>query len=60
MFQTVAPFAVKSIAAALGVEDPPAWQGEDFDSIWIIDFESGKALLTFDQEGIVPSEDCTF
>lgn len=52
--------AIQSIAAALGVEDPPAWQGDDFDSIWIIDFESGTALLTFDQEGIVPSEDCNF
>ena len=52
--------AIQSIAGELGVENPPAWHGKDFDSIWIIDFKSGKALLTMDQEGIDPSEDCDF
>ncbi|HEU4745728.1 MAG TPA: hypothetical protein VFS61_10850 [Anaerolineales bacterium] len=37
---------------------------DDFDSIWIIDFTNGKALLTFESKGMVPSkdpsEDCSF
>lgn len=52
--------AIQSIAGELGVENPPAWHGKDFDSIWIINFESGKALLNIDKENIVPSEDCSF
>jgi hypothetical protein len=52
--------AIQSIAIALEAKNAPAWHGKDFDSIWIIDFKSGKPLLTFDKEGIVPSEDCGF
>lgn len=52
--------AIPHIAAALGVDDPPGWKGEDFDSIWVVTFPSGKAVLSFDKEGITPASACPF
>lgn len=52
--------AIQSIASALGAGNLKPWRGKDFDSIWIIDFESGNASLTTDKEGLDPSEDCSF
>jgi hypothetical protein len=52
--------AIQSIAIALGAANAKPWHGKDFDSIWIIDFETGTALLNVEQEGIVPAEDCSF
>jgi len=52
--------AIQHIAKKLGIENASPWPDDDFDSIWIIDFKSGKALLAFDKEGIVPSGDCSF
>jgi len=46
---------IKGIAQALGVSQPGNWSAEDFDSIWIITFDNGKAVLHKDQEGLHPS-----
>jgi hypothetical protein len=51
---------IPALAAALGVRQPPAWDGHDFDSIWVIRYASGKAEMTVDAEGIAPSAQCTF
>jgi hypothetical protein len=51
--------AIKDIAAALGVTDPPKWADDDYDSIWIITFSNNKSpVLTFDKENIKPSDKC--
>lgn len=52
--------AIQPIAEKLGVQNPPAWQDSDFDSIWIITYRNGAATLSFDKEGLNPSPDCTF
>jgi hypothetical protein len=52
--------AIQSIASELGVANSKPWRGKDFDSIWVIDFENGKASLTIDKEGLDLSEDCSF
>ncbi len=52
--------AIQPIAKQLGVDNPPAWNGGDFDSIWVITYHNGKAVLSFDKEGISPSPDCNF
>ena len=50
--------AIKGIAKALGVSEPGKWSGEDFDSIWIISFDNGKAVLHKDHEGLHPAMAC--
>lgn len=52
--------AIQPIAEQLGVENPPAWQSGDFDSIWVITYQHGKAVLSFDHEGITPADQCKF
>lgn len=52
--------AIPHIAEQLGVKNPPSWQGQDFDSIWVITYPEGKAELSIDQEGLNPSADCNF
>ena len=52
--------AIPNLAKALGVDNPPKWKGADFDSMWILTYASGKAELTVDQEGLSPSERCSF
>lgn len=49
---------IDNIAKALGVQNASKWPGNDFDSIWIIDFQGGKAILKKDREGINPPSDC--
>jgi hypothetical protein len=49
---------IDNILKALGVLDSPKWPDDDFDSIWIINFQNGKAVLTKGKEGINPSTDC--
>ena len=49
---------IDNIAKELGVQNVSKWPGNDFDSIWIIDFENGKATLKKDKEGIHPAADC--
>ncbi len=51
---------IQSLATNLGVKNAPAWNGDDFDSIWVITYQKGKATLTPDKEGISPSATCNF
>jgi hypothetical protein len=52
---------IVSIARALGVrEEPLKWDDDDYDSIWIISFKNGKALLTSTGEGLKPPAACPF
>jgi hypothetical protein len=44
---------------ALGIKDTHLkWKGDDFDSIWIISFKNGKAVLNYDKENLNPSTEC--
>jgi hypothetical protein len=52
--------AIKALTATLGVDDTPQWDDADFDSIWIINYQDGKAKLSVDKEGINPSEECSY
>jgi hypothetical protein len=49
---------IDNILKALGVQNADKWADDDFDSIWIIDFKSGKPVLTKDKEGLTPAADC--
>ena len=47
------------IIHAFGIADPHLkWDDDDFDSIWIITFKNGAAVLSKDKEGLQPSADC--
>ncbi|MDD1630584.1 MAG: histidine phosphatase family protein [Methylococcaceae bacterium] len=52
--------AIPPLAEELGVKNPPAWDGKDFDSIWVITYANGKAVLSIDKEKITASSDCKF
>jgi hypothetical protein len=49
---------IASILQTLGITDNLTWPSDDYDSIWIVTFQNGKAILTKDKEGLNPSEDC--
>ena len=51
---------IPSLAAALGVSQPPPWKKGDFDSIWVISYAAGQASVTIEVEGITPSSRCAF
>ena len=47
------------IINAFGITDTNLkWSDDDFDSIWIISFQNGKAVLSKDKEGLHPAADC--
>lgn len=50
--------AISKIVKALGVEGKMDWDDNDFDSIWIVTLQNGKAQLSKDREGINPSAEC--
>jgi len=52
--------AIPQIIKALGYQQPLTWPDDDYDSIWIITFKNGIAMLTKDKENIVPSQNCPF
>jgi hypothetical protein len=52
--------AIQALAVALGVDDAPQWADADFDSVWLINYQDGKARLTLDREGINPSATCNY
>lgn len=52
--------AIQSLTGALGVNDAPQWADKDFDSIWIIHYQDGKAILSMDKEGINPAAECNY
>jgi hypothetical protein len=49
---------IAGIAHALGISDELTWPSEDYDSIWIVSYVNGKAVLSKDKEGLNPSDDC--
>lgn len=52
--------AIQKLATTLGINHPPQWQSDDFDSIWVISYHKGKAQLTTESEGLTPSQTCTY
>jgi len=47
------------ILSYLGAERKKSnWPPDDFDSIWVITFKKGKAILTVDKESISPRSGC--
>ena len=52
---------IQALAQRLGATDAPPWDGHDFDSIWVITFVAGQAVLdTSGKEGLAPAEQCSF
>ena len=51
---------IPNLVSALGVDDAPTWNDADFDGIWIITYQNGKAVLTVDSEGLNPQQSCSF
>ena len=51
---------IPPLARALGVSHPPSWNGEDFDSIWVVTRVAGRVSMSVDAEGITPSPKCNF
>jgi hypothetical protein len=50
---------IPSIVRSLGVPGfYMHWGDNDYDSIWIINFQKGIAKITFDKEGLTPSTSC--
>jgi len=53
--------AMDNIIKALGVKAKGLkWGDDDFDSIWIVTYKNGKAVLTMDKEGLKPVVNCQF
>ena len=52
--------AIQALASGLGLSNTPQWGDTDFDSIWIISYQDGKASLSIDKEGINPSTECNY
>jgi hypothetical protein len=52
---------IDNIVKALGADTKGIkWSGNDFDSIWIINFKNGKAILSFDKENLNPADACNY
>lgn len=52
---------IASIVKHLGVDvNSLKWPNGDFDSIWVVTFSKGSAVLTKDKEGLNPSSGCPF
>lgn len=53
--------AIIDIVKALGIKTKGMeWQESDFDSIWVITYTNGKAVLTTTKEGLKPESNCKF
>jgi hypothetical protein len=53
--------AIIPIVRSLGITNEQLiWSDDDYNSIWIVTFSKGVAVLTKDSEGIIPSMDCPF
>ena len=51
---------IHALASTLGVDDAPQWPDTVFDSVWIINYQDGKAKLSMDTEGLNPSTECSY
>ena len=52
--------AIQALSSALGVDAAPQWADDDFDSIWMINYQDGKATLAMDKQGINPALACNY
>ena len=52
--------AIQDLANKLGVNHLVAWNDNDFDSIWVISYTTGKARLALDKEGLNPLPTCNY
>ncbi len=53
--------AIAPIVRSLGITAPNlVWPDDDYDSIWIVTFTGGKAVLSRDKEGLSPSVQCNY
>ena len=51
--------AIAPIVRSLGVTSPNLmWRDDDYDSIWIVTYTNGKAVLMKDKEGLTPATAC--
>lgn len=50
---------IQSLVSYLGVKTGK-WPDDDYDSIWILTFPKGKAVLTKDKQGLKPGINCSF
>ncbi|HEY4336649.1 MAG TPA: hypothetical protein VGM89_12145 [Puia sp.] len=46
------------IAQKLGVKEELRWKDADYDSLWILRYVNGQAVMTRDKEGLHPSTSC--
>lgn len=53
---------ISDIVEYLGINSKVAqkWPGTDYDSIWVVTFNNGKAILTKDKENLNPAASCAF
>ena len=52
---------IPEIVEALGVENKDfRWSDNDYDTIWVITFKNGKAVLNVDKENLNPAGDCKY
>lgn len=52
---------IAPIVRSLGVKTPGLkWADDDYDSIWVVTFKNGEAILSVDHENIVPGAYCNF
>ena len=49
---------IEDLVQKLGIENKEKWKDSDYDSIWIVTFTNGKAVLTVDKENINPGTAC--
>jgi hypothetical protein len=51
---------IPKLVKQLGIKHADTWKNNDFDSIWLISYKTGKAELSIDKEGLSPSPTCNF
>jgi hypothetical protein len=51
--------SIPDIVSALGIKDENLkWNDDDYDSIWVVTFKNGNAVLTVDKENLSPASSC--
>jgi hypothetical protein len=51
---------IPELIMQLGIKHAKTWENNDFDSIWLISYKTGKAELSIEKEGLIPSPSCNF
>lgn len=50
--------AIGQLAQSLGATPPANWRGWDYDTIWVITYPQGRAVLKVEEGGLSPSTVC--